>query len=127
MNEKRFRKLAAIAEETRDWYRTLGSADAPRGLVAWGSQYGLLREWVAARPEYRVFLPEILFPFPIEAFEKWRVGLTTMAVVELSFQGQFYRYLSSLTDLRGARSVTRSGGVPLTSSELDQLLTEAMR
>jgi 2-oxoglutarate ferredoxin oxidoreductase subunit alpha len=127
MNEKRFRKLPAIARETRDWYRTLGASGAPRGLLAWGSQYGLLREWVMARPEYRVFLPEILFPFPIEAFEEWRRELTSLAVVELSYQGQFFRYLSSLSDLRGARSVTRSGGVPLTSSELDQLLTEAMR
>jgi 2-oxoglutarate ferredoxin oxidoreductase subunit alpha len=127
MNEKRFRKLPAIARETRDWYRTLGEPGSPRGLVAWGSQFGLLREWVMARPEYRVFLPEILYPFPIEAFEEWRRGLTTLAVVELSFQGQFFRYLSSLADLRDARSVSRSGGVPLTSSELDQLLTEAMR
>jgi 2-oxoglutarate ferredoxin oxidoreductase subunit alpha len=127
MNEKRFRKLPAIAQETRSWYRTLGSPDAPRGLVAWGSSYGLLREWVLARPEYRVFLPEIIFPFPIEAFEEWRRGLATLAVVELSFQGQFFHYLSSLTDLHDARSVTRSGGVPMTSSELDQLLTEAMR
>ena len=75
MNEKRFRKFDAIAEETKDWYRTLGSAAAPRGIVAWGSMYGLMREWVLTHPEYRVFLPEIVHPFPIAALERWREGI----------------------------------------------------
>lgn len=125
MNEKRFRKIPAIAHETRDWFRTLGAPGARQGIVAWGSQYGILREWVMAHPEQRVFLPEIIHPFPLEAFEEWRRGLDGLIVLELSYQGQFHRYLSSLTDLRGAKSVTRSGGVPLTSTELQRLLSEA--
>ena len=127
MNEKRFRKLPAIADETRDWYRTLGASAAPQGIVAWGSQYGILREWVMSHPEYRVFLPEAIHPFPLEGFEAWRRGLETLRVLELSYQGQFLRYLSSITDLRGAISVARSGGVPLTTTELQQLLTEVKR
>jgi 2-oxoglutarate ferredoxin oxidoreductase subunit alpha len=127
MNEKRFRKMDAIAAETRDWYRTLGQGGAPRGIVAWGSTYGLLREWVLARPEWRVFLPEMLHPFPIEAFESWRRGLTDLAVVELNYQGQFHRFLAGLTDLRGVRSVARSGGTPMTAAELERLLEEAGR
>ncbi len=70
MNEKRFRKMAAIARDTRDWYRTLGASGARRGIVAWGSQYGLLREWLGANADHRVFLPEIIHPFPIDAFEE---------------------------------------------------------
>jgi 2-oxoglutarate ferredoxin oxidoreductase subunit alpha len=124
MNEKRFKKLAGVARETKDWFRTLGHPAAPRGIIAWGSQYGILREWVAARPEYRVFLPEIVHPFPLEALERWRRGLQSLVVLELSYQGQFYRYLSGLTSLAGARSIARSGGVPLTLSELAQLLAE---
>jgi 2-oxoglutarate ferredoxin oxidoreductase subunit alpha len=127
MNEKRFRKLDVIAAETADWCRTLGAPGAPKGIVAWGSAYGLLREWVAAHPDTRVFLPEIIHPFPLAAFEAWRRGLESLAVVELNYQGQFYRYLSSLTDLRGARSVTRSGGMPMSASELDRYLTEATK
>jgi 2-oxoglutarate ferredoxin oxidoreductase subunit alpha len=125
MNEKRFRKLTVIAAETSDWYRTLGAPSATKGIVAWGSEFGLLREWTATHPDYRVFLPEILHPFPLAAFEAWRRGLASLAVVELNYQGQFHRYLSSLTDLRGARSVTRSGGMPMSASELDRYLTEA--
>ena len=110
MNAKRFRKLDAIA--ARD--RATGSArsaraDAPRGIVAWGSQYGLLREWVRRHPEYRVFLPEILHPFPLAAFEAWRRGSRVgRCVLELSFQGQFHRYLSSLTDLRRRVAASRA-------------------
>lgn len=127
MNRKRFRKLEAIAEETADWVRVLGRAGAPRGIVAWGSTYGLLREWVAAHPEYRVFLPEILHPFPLAAFERWRAGLERCAVVELSFQGQFHRYLAGLTDMRGVSSIARSGGAPLQMSELATRLEEETR
>jgi 2-oxoglutarate ferredoxin oxidoreductase subunit alpha len=124
MNEKRFRKLLGIARETKDWFRVLGNSRAPRGIVAWGSQYGLLREWVVGRPEYRVFLPEILHPFPLEGFTAWRKDLETIDVVELNYQGQFHRYLSGL-DGGIARSATRSGGAPLTLSELGRLLAEA--
>ena len=125
MNAKRFLKLDAIAKETRDWFRTLGDEHAPRGIIAWGSQYGMLREWVVEHPEYRVFLPEILSPFPLEGLAEWRRGLEWTGVVELSFQGQLFRHLSSLTDMRGVQSVTRSGGVPLSMIELAALLFEA--
>lgn len=122
MSEKRFRKLAAIGIDTKDWFRTLGRDGARHGIVAWGSSYGMLREWIAANPGWRVFLPEILHPFPLESFEAWRKDLDDTAVVELSFQGQFHRYLSSLTDLSGVRSLARSGGLPMSSRELTTLL-----
>ncbi len=124
MNAKRFKKLDAIAHETRDWFRTLGAPHAPFGIVAWGSQYGLLREWVGSHPEYRAFLPEILHPFPLEAFERWRDGLRSTAVVELSFQGQLFHYLSAMTDLKGVTRVSRSGGAPMKMAELERLLKE---
>lgn len=125
MNTRRFKKIDAIAAETRDWYVSLGRADAPRGIIAWGSQFGMLREWVVAHPEYRVFLPEIIYPFPLDALAEWRKGLEWTCVLELSFQGQFHHYLSSITDMKDVRSVTRSGGVPLSLSELARLLFEA--
>jgi len=127
MNRKRFQKLEGIADETKGWFRALGRADAPQGIIAWGSMYGLLREWVDRNPEFRVFLPEILHPFPIAALEAWRRGLRSTFVVEMSFQGQLHRYLSGLTDMSGVRSVARSGGMPMTSHELKRLLEEAVR
>lgn len=127
MNAKRFRKLDAVAHETRGWFRLIGQLDAPRGIVAWGSQYGILREWVERHPEYRVFLPEIVHPFPLGALDEWRRGLSDLSIIELSYQGQFHRYLAGLTDLTGVRSIARSGGVPLTLTELTRLLTEVSR
>lgn len=125
MNEKRFRKLDSIAVESAEWVRTFGRDDAPFGLIAWGSQYGILREWTAMHPEYRVFMPEIIHPFPLAAFSRWREGLEWSAVVELSYQGQFHTYVSSLTDLREVHRLTRSGGTPLNLSELARLIDGA--
>jgi len=127
MNAKRFRKLLAVAEETRSWYRTLGQPGARRGIITWGSQYGVVQRWVQDHPEYRAFLPEILYPFPLEAFETWRKGLEWSATLDLSYQGQFHRYLSGLTDMKGVRSLGRSGGVPLSTRELAQMLAEASK
>jgi 2-oxoglutarate ferredoxin oxidoreductase subunit alpha len=124
MNIKRFAKMEAIARETRDWVRRLGPPEARRGIVAWGSQYGMLREWLPRHADYRAFLPEILDPFPLAVFEEWARGLESLAVVELSYQGQFHRYLAGLTDLRGALRVARSGGMPLTWADLSSLLGE---
>ncbi len=122
MSERRFRKLPAIGLDTKDWFRTLGRDGAKRGIVAWGSTYGMLREWLPKHAEWRAFLPEVLHPFPLESFEAWRKDLDELVVVELSFQGQFHKYLLSLTDLGGARSVARSGGLPISSRELTTLL-----
>jgi 2-oxoglutarate ferredoxin oxidoreductase subunit alpha len=127
MQAKRFRKMPEIAAETRDWFRALGRADAPHGLVAWGSMYGLLREWVQRHPEYRVFMPEIIHPFPLEALTEWRRGLESLAVVELSYAAQFHRYLCGITDMHGVRSLARSGGLPLSETELARMLSEAIR
>ena len=124
MNTKRFRKLDAIAAETSDWYRVLGDPDAWRGIVAWGSQYGLLREWTLAHPEYRVFLPEILHPFPLEALRRWLEPLHWAGVLELSYQGQFHRYLSGLLPFERVASLSRSGGAPLSIDDLSAMLRE---
>ncbi len=125
MSERRFRKMEGIAIDTREWVRTLGRDDAPKGLVAWGSMYGVLQEWVREHPDWRVFMPEVLHPFPLEAFTRWRAGLAETTVVELSYQGQFHRYLASLTDMTNVRSLARSGGLPMSKRELATLLASA--
>lgn len=125
MSAKRFAKLEAIAADSADWFRTLGDPRAVRGIIAWGSSYGVLEEWVRLHPEYRVFLPEILHPFPLEGLRRWREGLAETSVIELSFQGQLHRYLAGLTDMRTTRSIARSGGLPLSTRELSALLASA--
>jgi 2-oxoglutarate ferredoxin oxidoreductase subunit alpha len=124
MQAKRFLKVPGILAETRDWYRAFGDPGARLGLVAWGSMFGLMRDWVRKHPEYRVFMPEIVHPFPLEGFTEWRRGLERLAVVELSYGAQLYRYLSGITDMNGARSLARSGGLPLSEAELQAMLNE---
>jgi len=125
MNAKRFRKLDGVAEETRDGYRTLGRPDAPLGIVAWGSLYGLLREWVREHTEYQAFLPETIKPLPSAALRDWLAAREWAAVIELSFQGQFHRYLGTMLDMNRYPSLRRSGGVPLGHAELETMLKEA--
>jgi pyruvate/2-oxoacid:ferredoxin oxidoreductase alpha subunit len=124
MNAKRFHKLDAVAQATADWYRVLGDGRAPLGIIAWGSQHGLLREWVHDHPGYSAFLPEILHPFPIAALKEWMAARQWTCVLELSFQGQFHRYLGGMLDLAGVPSLKRSGGVPLGRLELERMLAE---
>jgi 2-oxoglutarate ferredoxin oxidoreductase subunit alpha len=122
MNAKRFAKLGALAAETTDWYRTLGDPAARRGIIAWGSTIGVLEEWLETHPDHRVFLPEILHPFPLAALARWRQGLEWTAVLEMSFQGQLHRHLAGITDMTHVRSLARSGGVPLTPGEVDRMI-----
>ena len=124
MNAKRFHKLDAVAQATADWYRVLGDTRAPLGIIAWGSQHGLLREWVRDHPAYTAFLPEILHPFPIAALRAWLAERQWACVLELSFQGQFHRYLGGMLDLAQVPSIKRSGGVPLGRLELERMLVE---
>ena len=122
MSEKRFSKLESIAADTRGWVRKFGDPKAAKGIIAWGSSFGMLSEWIETHPEYRVFMPEILHPFPLEAFTEWRKGLDETTTVELSYQGQFHRYLSSLTDMNGVRRFARSAGLPMSMRALHELL-----
>jgi 2-oxoglutarate ferredoxin oxidoreductase subunit alpha len=127
MNVKRFLKMDAIARETAGWFRTLGAPGARRGLLAWGSSYGVLRDWLLKHPDYRAFLPEIIHPFPLAAFEDWRRGTDWLGVVELSYRGQLRRYLAGLTDMTQAVGITRSGGVALSGPELTTMVEGAQR
>jgi 2-oxoglutarate ferredoxin oxidoreductase subunit alpha len=127
MNERRFKKLDLVKEEAGDWCRVLGREDAPRGIVAWGSTYGVLREWIRDHPDTRAFLPEILHPFPLEAFIRWRRGLEWTAVLEMSYLGQLHRHLSGLTDMTGVHSIARSGGLPITMHEITRRIEEMTR
>ncbi len=127
MNARRFARLEGIAAATADWYRVLGQPDAPRGLIAWGSLHGLLREWVAAHPDYAVFMPEILYPLPVRALTAWLARREHSAVVEMSHQGQFHRLLRAELGFDIVSSVRRSGGVPFSGLELEQRLAEVWR
>jgi 2-oxoglutarate ferredoxin oxidoreductase subunit alpha len=131
MNAKRYRKLEAIAKKYPLFYR-FGPENPDLGILCWGSSTGVVREAVdrlTARG-YRVaaFSPRILMPLPVAEIQKFVDAAKNVLVVELSFAGQFHKYLRSETDLPMGRTTVyaRSGGKNLTVTEVMEKALEAL-
>lgn len=122
MNAKRYRKLEAVAKKYALFDR-FGVPDPELGILCWGSSAGPVREAVerlnAQGAGVAAFVPRILAPLPLEAFNAFLYTCARALIVETSFAGQFHRYLRSLVDLpRDTRVLARSGGKALTMAEI---------
>jgi 2-oxoglutarate ferredoxin oxidoreductase subunit alpha len=123
MNAKRYRKLTPI----RDKYqrvRRYGPAKADLGIVCWGSSKGAVKEAVlmaeARGEKVAAVIPEMIFPFPVKAFEEFVKSVNQVLVIEISYAAQFYKYLRTFTTLSDNTIIfKRSGGKNLTISEVD--------
>jgi pyruvate/2-oxoacid:ferredoxin oxidoreductase alpha subunit len=66
------------------------------------------------------FIPEMIFPFPVKAFEEFVKSVKQVLVIEISYAAQFYKYLRTFTTLPDDTIIfKRSGGKNLTISEVD--------
>ena len=66
------------------------------------------------------FIPQMIFPFPVKAFEEFRASVRQLLVIEISYAAQFYKYLRTFTTLPDNTIIfKRSGGKNLTISEVD--------
>ena len=127
MNEKRFRKLEAIGQEAKNWYRYYGEKGISHLIVAWGSSAGVIKEYISKHPDTALFIPEMIHPFPSEALQRLSKGCKTVLVLEMNYQGQLYHYLKGCGAIDGnVRSIKRSGGVPFCLEELENMLKEAL-
>lgn len=125
MNERRFKKMSAIESVTHDWFHVEGTSNAPLGLIAWGSTAEAVKAFVRKNPNAAVFVPEILNPFPVKALEAFLRGRKQVAVVEMNFQGQLFRHLTSLHALpAGTHSICRSGGVPFDLEDMQSMIPQ---
>jgi 2-oxoglutarate ferredoxin oxidoreductase subunit alpha len=123
MNAKRFRKLAAVADQYALFHR-FGAEQPEIGVICWGSSVGVVREALehlgqdAAR--VGVFAPRMLMPMPRHHLQTFIDSCQSVLVVELSYSGQFHQYLRSQVDLpRQATSLySRSGGKALSTTEI---------
>ena len=127
MNAKRYRKLWPIRDRYR-YFRRFGPARADLGIVCWGSSLGAVHEAVSAAnargESVAAFVPRMLYPFPKKDFEQFLASVGRLLVVELSYTAQFYRYLRSFLDLpHETRVYKRSGGKPLTASEVEESMS----
>ena len=121
MNAKRYRKVAAIADKYR-LFRRSGAPKPRLGILCWGSSYGVVNEAVKGRKDIGVFAPRMIAPLPAKDLQEFIDSCEQILIVELSFSGQFHKYLRSEVDLPKGRThaLARSGGKSLGAIEVMQ-------
>ncbi len=132
MTEKRWKKFDYIKEEFR-FERFYGPEDAKLGIIAWGSTKGAVKEAVKKANDMGIpvgaMIPQLIFPFLIEPFKEFIRNKSRVIIPELSYAGQFRRYLRGF--LRFSQygcKVTpfrKTGGAPFMVEEiLDKIKEE---
>ena len=132
MTEKRWKKFDHIKHEFR-FERFYGPKDAKLGIIAWGSSKGAVKEAIHKANDMGIsvgaIIPQLIFPFLIEPFKDFIENKERVIVPELSYAGQFRRYLRGF--LRFSQygcQVTpfrKTGGLPFTVKEiLDKIKEE---
>jgi 2-oxoglutarate ferredoxin oxidoreductase subunit alpha len=119
---KRFRKLQGVVEEYPR-VRISGANEASLGLLTWGSTYGVCAEAAKLLSDgglpTSVCAPQLLYPLPTAQIAQWLAKLEHLIVVELNYDGQFYRHVRGYIDLpQGALQLNRAGGSPISLTEL---------
>jgi 2-oxoglutarate ferredoxin oxidoreductase subunit alpha len=122
MNDKRLRKLNPL--KTRgDLFLTAGPADAPIGLIAWGSVAGVVLETLrlaeAQNLRVKALVPKLLYPVAEGVYQEFFVSVKRGLVVEQSHLGQLYRVLRMFVDVpHGVEQLAKSGSNPISPEEV---------
>ncbi len=92
------------------------------GCGDFGVLTALYRAMAEARGEkVAAFVPEMISPFPVKAFEEFLASVKSLLVIEVSFAAQFTKYLRTFTTLpEDTRIFKRSGGKNLGIGEVDE-------
>ena len=123
MNQKRYRKLDAIAKNYK-LFRRFGAVKPELGILCWGSSAGTVDEAVtrmnASGRRVAAFVPRILAPLPLTELQSFVDSCERILIVELSFAEQFHHYLRANVDLPRAKTrvLARSGGKSLSVAEV---------
>jgi len=122
MNEKRLKKLQPL-KQRRDLFIVAGDADAPVGLISWGSVAGVALEALqlarAAGLRVKLLVPQLLYPVSEEIYRDFFASVQSGLVVEQSHQGQLYRVIRMFVDMPpGITSMVKSGANPILVSEV---------
>jgi 2-oxoglutarate/2-oxoacid ferredoxin oxidoreductase subunit alpha len=131
MNEKRQRKLLPLKSRA-DLFVKAGSANAPLGLIAWGSLSGLALEALElaerAGLQVKVLVPRLLYPVAEEVYRDFFASVKRGLVVEQSHQGQLHRIIRMYVDVpHGLESFARSGSNPISPAEIVERLRAQAR
>lgn len=131
MTEKRFRKMqTAIASGDLDSVELYGDPEARLGIIAWGSNLGIIQEAVdMARDKGIVagfICPRTLFPVVRPEIEPWLLKWDRIMVPENNFQGQYLTLLRNEfpEHAHKFRPVLKYEGIPFTPSEIADAIQE---
>jgi 2-oxoglutarate/2-oxoacid ferredoxin oxidoreductase subunit alpha len=122
MNDKRLKKLNPL--KTRyDLFILDGDADAPLGLISWGSIAGVAIEALRlARAEglqVRLLVPKLVYPVAEEIYQDFFATVKAGLIVEQSQQGQLHKIIRMYVDVpSGVKSFTKSGANPIIADEI---------
>jgi 2-oxoglutarate ferredoxin oxidoreductase subunit alpha len=130
MNEKRIRKLDPLKKRA-DLFILEGEADAPFGLLAWGSIAGVAVEALRlARKEgihAKLMIPKLIYPVAESVYAEFFRTVQGGLVVEQSHLGQFYRLIRMFVDVpAGVEVFARSGSNPFTPGEVVERMRQQM-
>ena len=118
MNEKRYRKLDALAKKY-PLFRRYGAEKPQVGVICWGSTTGAVREAItrltAEGVKVAAFVPRLLMPLPAAQLQAFIDSCEEVVITELSHSKQFAQYLRTAVDLPRNRThvFARSGGKAL--------------
>jgi 2-oxoglutarate ferredoxin oxidoreductase subunit alpha len=125
MSEKRFGKLAPLAEASR--VTVSGPAQAKVGILGWGSTEGAAveaAEMLQARGiSAATFYPRVLCPLPIARIREWAEGMDAIVVPEVNFTGQFARMVRSDCGIE-VISQTQITGRPFTAAMIADFIEQ---
>jgi len=131
MNEKRLRKFKPL-KRRHDLFTIKGDADAPVGLISWGSVAGVALEALqlahAEGLDVKLLIPKLLYPVSEEVYEDFFESVQAGLVVEQSHQGQLHRVIRMFVNVPdGIESLAKSGSNPISAVEIvDRLRSMAL-
>jgi len=122
MNDKRIRKLNPLKNRA-DLFLSAGPADAPIGLIAWGSVAGVILETMrlaeAENLRVKALVPKLLYPVAEGVYQDFFASVKRGLIVEQSHLGQLYRLLRMFVDVpRGVEQLAKSGSNPISPDEV---------
>lgn len=120
MSEKRARKLAHLAKSFNVHDR-FGPEKADIGIIAWGSMKGIAEEVTKRAEKIKVsaLVPKLILPLQTELINDFISSCKKILIVEMSYTGQFRRYLASQCNLpKDVLHLKSSGGRHFTADEI---------
>lgn len=130
MNIKRAKKLSVLAGEFEN-IRRYGPKKAKVGIIGWGSSSGVIQEAVdvanAKGMQVAGLVPQLIYPLQAKEINEFISSCEKIAIVEMSFTGQFREYIAGNTNLpRDVIHIKSSGACLFEVSTILEKIKEAL-